>query len=132
VRRWLTIALVVSSAAAVAGVQGTRSRDRVAADPAYDGRITFVRLRWGSSGGFSRRGGFGAAWNHDYPRAEHHLSLILKELTSLDIRTDASLVLSLDDPELAKYPVSFMWEPRFWNLTESTPRAKRTSSASTT
>ena len=41
----------------------------------YDGRFTFVRLRWGSDFGFSRRG-FRSAWNHDYPRAEQHLSLI--------------------------------------------------------
>jgi hypothetical protein len=125
VRRWLTIALVVASAAAVTGVQAGRSRERAAIDPTYDGRITFVRLRWGSGGGFSRRGGFSAAWNHDYPRAEHHLSLILKELTSLDIRTDASLILSLDDPELAKYPVSFMWEPGFWRLTDREAEAFR-------
>ena len=69
-------------------------------------------------GGFSRRGGFSSAWNHDYPRAEQHLSLILKELTALDIRTDGSLILTLDDPELFKYPIAFMWEPGFWNLTD--------------
>ena len=36
-------------------------------DLTYDGRFTFVRLRWGSDFGSSRRGGFGSAWNHDYP-----------------------------------------------------------------
>jgi len=84
----------------------------------YDGRFTFVRLRWGSDLGFSRRGGFSAAWNHDYPRAEQHLSLILEDLTALDIHTDGSLILTLDDPELFNYPVAFMWEPGFWNLTD--------------
>ena len=43
---------------------------------------------------------------------------ILKELTALDIRTDGSLILTLDDPELFKYPIAFMWEPGFWNLTD--------------
>ncbi len=85
----------------------------------YDGRFTMVRLRWGSDSAFGRRGGFGAAWNHDYPRAEQHLSLILKELTTLDIRTDRSLILTLDDPELFNYPIAFMWEPGFWTLTDS-------------
>jgi hypothetical protein len=80
--------------------------------------FTFVRLRWQSDYGFSRRGGFSAAWNHDYPRAEQHLSLIMKELTLLDIRTNDSLILTLDDPELFKYPIAFMWEPGFWNLTD--------------
>jgi len=83
----------------------------------YDGRFTFVRLRWGSDFGYSQRG-FRSAWNHDYPRAEQHLSLILKELTLLDIHTDGSLILTLDDPELFKYPIAFMWEPGFWNLTD--------------
>jgi Domain of unknown function (DUF4159) len=84
---------------------------------AYDGQFTFVRLRWHSDFGYSRRG-FSAAWNHDYPRAEQNLSLILKELTSLDIRTDGSLILTLDDPELFNHPIVFMWEPGFWNLTD--------------
>jgi hypothetical protein len=76
-------------------------------------------------GGGFRRGGFGAAWNHDYPRAEHHLSLILRELTALSLRTEESLVLTLDDPELFKYPIAFMWEPGFWNLTNREATAFR-------
>lgn len=86
-------------------------------DVEYDGRLTFVRLRWSSGLGFSRRG-FNAAWNHDLPRAERHLSLIVNELTGAGMRTDGSLVLSLDDPELFKYPIAFMWEPGFWQLTD--------------
>ena len=30
----------------------------------------------------------------------------------------ASLVLTLDDPELFNHPIVFMWEPGFWNLTD--------------
>ena len=81
----------------------------------YDGRTRIVRLRWKSGGDFSR--GFGAAWNHDYPRAERHLSLIVRELTTVDIDLHDSLILALDDPELCKYPIAFMWEPGFWTLT---------------
>ena len=44
--------------------------------------------------------------------------MILKELTSLDVRSDGSRILSLDDPELCKYPIAFMWEPGFWVLTD--------------
>ena len=87
-------------------------------DLTYDGRFTFVRLRWGSDGGFGRRGGWSSAWNHDYPRAEQNLSLILKEITAVDIRTEGSRILTLDDPELFKYPMAFMWEPGFWALTD--------------
>ena len=119
VRRWLRIAsAVIFSAASAAAVQFDAPGQPSRTDVTYDGRFTFVRLRWTSDLGFSRRGGFNAAWNHDYPRAEQHLSLILKELTALDIRTDGSLILTLDDPELFKYPIAFMWEPGFWNLTD--------------
>ena len=98
--------LIFATAAAAAQYErpGLPHRD----DITYDGRFTFVRLRWGAERGF-RRGGFGSAWNHDYPRAEQNLSLILQELTEIDIRTDGSRVLMLDDPELFKYPIAFMW-----------------------
>lgn len=115
---WLrtVIAVVFVAATTAAAVQFDRPGLPHRADPAYDGQFTFVRLRWKSDSGFARRSFFGSAWNHDYPRAEQHLSFILKELTSLDIRTDGSLILTLDDPKLFKYPIAFMWEPGFWNL----------------
>ncbi|HUR32501.1 MAG TPA: DUF4159 domain-containing protein [Vicinamibacterales bacterium] len=86
------------------------------ADLDYDGRITFVRLRWR---GDRSRGFWSTAWDHDYPRAEQNLSQILRELTALDIRLDGSRILALDDPELAKYPIAFMWEPGFWEMTDA-------------
>jgi Domain of unknown function (DUF4159) len=84
-------------------------------DVAYDGHITFVRLRWHGEGRFR---GWNSAWDHDYPRAEQHLSQILRELTYIDIRLDGSRVLTLDDPDLFKYPIAFMWEPGFWMLSD--------------
>ena len=98
----------------------TAQYDRAAQGPyrttlEYDGQFTFVRLRWNSGFG---RGGFGAAWNHDLPRAEQHLAMIMRELSLVDMRIDGSRILMLDDPELFKYPIAFMWEPGFWNLTD--------------
>jgi Domain of unknown function (DUF4159) len=90
--------------------------DDYPSDVSYDGRFTFVRLRWRSEGGYGRF--WGSAWNHDYPRAEQHLSQILRELTCLDIRLDGSRILTLDDPDLFRYPIAFMWEPGFWTLTD--------------
>jgi Domain of unknown function (DUF4159) len=118
VRRWLPLAAVALSAAVAAAAQFDPPGRPHRTDLTYDGRVTFVRLRWGADLGGFRRGGFGAAWNHDLPRAERHLSLILQELTALDIHTEGSLILALDDPELFKYPIAFMWEPGFWNLTD--------------
>jgi hypothetical protein len=114
-RRWVVIVLAVLAAAAAAEAQFGGRGPRYATDPDYDGRFTFVRLRWGGRG-FGR--GFGDAWNHDYPRAEQHLALLLKDITYIDARTDGSLILTLDDPRLFKYPIAYMWEPGFWVLTD--------------
>src|SRR5688572_4694479 len=80
--------------------------------------FTLARLRWGSDLRGFRRGGFSSAWNHDYPRAEQHLSLIIKDITLADIRTDADVIVALDDPALFRYPIALMWEPGFWNLSD--------------
>ena len=117
VRRVALVAALLLAALSAAAVQPPAPARARATDPAYDGRFTLVRLRWKSDAGFMRRG-FSAAWNHDYPRAEQHLARIIKSLTSLDIRLDDSLILTLDDPALFDYPLAFMWEPGFWNLTD--------------
>jgi hypothetical protein len=115
VARWrllVGVAAVVGSAALAAqsGWGGSEG--------AYDGRFTFVRLRWDAGFGGGRRGGFSDAWNHDFPRAEQNLVTILRELTLIDARRDGSLILSLDDPQLFKYPIAYMWEPGFWTMTD--------------
>ncbi len=86
-------------------------------DTEYDGRFTFVRLRWdwGFGGRFR---GMSDAWNHDFPRAEQNLMRILKDLTLIDARTDGGLILTLDDPRLFLYPIAYMWEPGFWTMTD--------------
>jgi Domain of unknown function (DUF4159) len=87
-------------------------------NPTPDGKIALARLRWASDSDGRRYGRFGSAWNHDYPRAEQHLSLIIEDITLTRIHTDAAVVLGLDDPELFNYPIVMMWEPGFWNLTD--------------
>src|SRR5262245_35710506 len=93
----LLLAMATAGYAQFGGVRGFRYPTNLS----YDGRFTFVRLRWQSGGGFR---GNSDAWNHDYPRAEQHLALLLKDITFIDARTDGSLILTLDDPELFKYP----------------------------
>src|SRR5262245_43221803 len=118
VARTLIRAIVLLCVSALLSAQsggerwGNASRD-------YDGRFTFVRLRWNSGdGGFGRRGGMSNAWNHDFPRAEQNLMALLKELTLVDANTSGSLILTLNDRELFRYPVAFMWEPGFWELSD--------------
>ena len=85
----------------------------------YHGDITFVRLRWqgGTYGGpvFGRGPNF---WLHEFPRAEQHLMGLLNDFTTVDTRVDGSLILTLDDPELFKYPIALMQEPGFWIMTD--------------
>jgi hypothetical protein len=113
------VAIVIAAGSiAAAGAQMRFREPAYQTDLKYDGRFTFVRLRW-QGGGSSRRFGNSDAWNHDYPRAEQHLTRLLKDITYIDARTEGSLILTLDDPELFKYPIAMMWEPGFWILTDS-------------
>jgi uncharacterized protein DUF4159 len=84
----------------------------------YDGRFTFVRLRWAADSGTGRRTfGFGStAWNHDFPRAEQNLMALLDDLTAIDVNRAGSLILSLDDQQLFRYPIVYMWEPGYWTI----------------
>lgn len=86
----------------------------------YDGRFKFVRLRFTPIQGFSGGGGYfrgDLKWDHDYPRAEQHFAKMLDELTEITPHMDGSNILTVDDPELFKYPVAYMAEPGFWTLT---------------
>ena len=102
------------------------SREQTLPNVPYDGRLTFARIRYsaGELGGF--RGGWNLPWSHDYPRAERHFTKILSELSTLRVRTDASNVLTLDDPELFKFPIAYLCEPGFWQPSEAEVLGLRT------
>lgn len=83
----------------------------------YDGRFTFVRLRFTPSrGGFF--GGRQPPWAHDYPRAERNLMRIIAEATLLRPYLNGGNILTADDPELFNFPVAYMSEPGYWSQTE--------------
>lgn len=95
---------------------------------AYNGRFTFVRIRYEPSrwGPGNYIWGLDLKWNHDYPRAETHLMKILKETTTLDPNMAGGNILALDDPELFKYPVAYLCEPGFWTLDDAESTSLRT------
>jgi Domain of unknown function (DUF4159) len=120
VRRLLFLVLVgmLSSFSTNAPRSDAPGRDHYSAPIRYDGRFTLVRLRWAELPSPRDPYGFQYAWSHDYPRAEQNLTAIIRELTYLDIHDDGNEILTLDDPDLFKYPIALMWEPGFWTLTD--------------
>lgn len=91
-----------------------RSAPQIEANVPYDGRFTWVRIKYilpDLSGGFRGRD---LPWAHDYPRGERHFTKIVSELSTARVRLGASNILTLDDPQLGKYPVAYMAEPGFW------------------
>ncbi len=129
------LALAAMASAGVAGVAtsapqrfGGRNQEPmmdVQGNTPYDGRFVFIRLRYSFGfGGFGRRGG-GPPWSHDYPRGEVHFTKILNEITYVRPRLDGSNILSLDDPELFKFPIAYMAEPGYWSMTDKEAESLR-------
>ena len=84
----------------------------------YDGRFTFVRVTYETlPGGYWYRGQ--PAWSHGYPTSERNLMRIAGALTSLPARPERTNLLSLDDPEIFKYPVLYLIEASWWQMTDA-------------
>jgi hypothetical protein len=83
----------------------------------YDGRFTFVRVKYTTAPGGFWYGGW-PAWGHGHPLAEQNLMRIMSELTFLNPHTEEIDTLSIDDPELFKYPVAYIIEPDWWEMTD--------------
>jgi Domain of unknown function (DUF4159) len=115
--------LVVVSALAQFG--GPRGPFHERPNVAYDGRFTFVRLKYTTAPGGYWYGGW-PAWGHGYPISEQNLMNIMNEVSYLNAHVDEVNVLTLDDPELFKYPVAYVIEVDWWAMTDSEAAALRT------
>ena len=117
---WMAIGCVVLTA--LATTAGLAVADVSPGNVGYDGKFVFVRLRYEMSRG-GVRGLFGGdlPWAHDYPRAEANLTKILEAVTLVNPfqGPNGGNVLSLDDPELHKFPFAYMSEPGYWEMTEA-------------
>jgi len=128
-RRSVSIALAISVAVGLAEIASAQRQFALAYEPTirsghYDGRFTFARLKYSvAPGGYYYYGM--PAWAHGYPRAEANLVEIMNAITSMPVRRDAFNVMSLDDPELSKYPVAYMTEAGYWELTNTEAAAFR-------
>ena len=117
------LALLAAGALSLLGSAPAAAPAVQRANTAYDGRFTFVRLRFTQS----RMDDMGGTpvWAHDYPRAETHFMQILNEMTLLAPRLGGGNILDLDDPELTKYPFAYICEPGYWSQTDEEAEALR-------
>src|SRR5687768_409388 len=74
----------------------------------YDGRFTFTRLSY--NGGLGNFGRWSNAWNHDYPAADMNLPLILNSLTAVRPNLHVSNIFELEDEQIFRHPILYMWE----------------------
>ena len=58
-------------------------------------------------------------WSHDYPTAECHFNKLLTNLTTIKAHLDGSIITTLDDPDLFKFPIAYFSEPGEWSLSDS-------------
>src|SRR5579862_4648574 len=104
-RIFLTTAAVVVALGAAAfaqrgfgGFGGRWVRFRIEPNAPYDGRFTFVRVKYETApGGYWWRGQ--PAWSHGYPLAEQNLMKIMNEVSFLNAHEEIT-TLALDDPEI--------------------------------
>jgi len=91
----------------------------------YDGRFTFVRVTYETlPGGYWYRGQ--PAWSHGYPTSERNLMRIVDSVTSVRPHVDETGLLSLEDPEIFRYPVLYLIEPSWWRITDAEAENLRT------
>jgi len=115
VARWLRLAAVIVFAAAANAAQRDAPGPPHRTDLAYDGQFTFVRLRYGPPTNYVAQS---IPWSHDYPNGERHFMKILNELTMMRPHLEETSILGFDDPEVFKYPLAYMAEPGFWDISD--------------
>jgi Domain of unknown function (DUF4159) len=113
----LAIVLALASIAAAQRRRFFYGWDETVKNIPYDGRFTWVRIRYTPAPGGYWAGGQ-PSWVHGYPLAEQNLMRIMKEITLLDLHQDDVDVMTLDDPELCKYPFAYIIEVGWWTATE--------------
>ena len=116
--RRCALALAVLGSLAAASAAAQRWRTRILPNAPYDGRYTFVRLRY-----IEHRG---SGWAADYPQMERNFMTLLNELSNVGPHVKDSNVLLMDDPGLAKYPMAYLSEPGYWYPSEAEARGLRT------
>src|SRR5262245_30092037 len=131
-RRRLVLSTVAAFSLAMAALaqdfgfrDGPRGPFHVMPNVRYDGKFTFVRITYQTAPGGYWYGGW-PAWAHGYPLAEQNLMRIMNELSLLGAHDLEINTLAFDDPELGKYPVAYVIEVSWWQMSDREAAALRT------
>ncbi len=111
------MAALVAPALAQRGLFGFGRRGLFPTHPnvPYDGLFRFARATYDTApGGYWWRGQ--PAWSHGYPIAEENLMKIMNEVSFLGSHVETNTV-SLDDPDLYRYPILYIIEVSWWTIT---------------
>lgn len=112
---WLLGSLVLGAVAASLVTLRVVAQDEA---PLVKHKFTLARIRYTTpSLNWWAFGGQGPPWSHDYPAAHQHLMKILAEVTKLDVNGEGHIV-SFDDDEVFKYPIAYLCEVGFLDLSE--------------
>ena len=114
--RLFAVAVVLVAVATVGHTQGRRVSGVTQVVP-YDGKLVFTRIAYNT--GLRGFGSNSNAWNHDYPTADRNVAALVDYISHARVRLDGTNVLELDDPEIFRNPVLYIWEPGFWSITPS-------------
>ena len=113
----LASTLVTGQGRRFGGFDGLLSPFHAEQNTRYDGRFAFVRVQYQTlPGGYWYRGE--PAWSHGYPTAERNLMKILNAVSTLAPHVDEVNSLSLEDPEIFKYPLIYIIEVGWWEMTD--------------
>lgn len=122
----------VAATVLMASAQGwpTESRQHTFRNPTYDGRYAFARLRYAEIPDDPCTcpvgQGYPFGWGHDYPEGDQNIMRIASDLTTMNVRTDSTVVVTADDPQLMRYPILYLSEPACWRPTDAEVRGLRT------
>jgi hypothetical protein len=120
----LSVAALAQRRRGFGGFTGSRTLRGQQPNAPYDGRFTFVRINYDTApGGFWYRGL--PAWAHGYPISEENLMKIMNEVSYLGADAEHFNTLALDDPEIFKYPLIYIIEVSWWNMTDREGAALR-------
>src|SRR5262245_26629171 len=111
-----SFAIVSVAAAALAQFGGPRGPFHERPNIPYDGRFTFVRVKYTTAPGGYWYSNW-PAWAHGYPLSEQNLMNIMNGVSYLGAHVEEVNTLALDDPELYKFPVAYLIEPGWWQMT---------------